>query len=82
MAIGGMTRTRNKDNSQRKFRGSGPRPDKTAYKRESTLVRLEQWRSLSVDLQIADLDRRLGKGIGAVKQRARIQAKALPTSLK
>jgi hypothetical protein len=37
--------------------------------------KLTAWRKLSPADQLADLDRRLGKGIGATKQRARIQAK-------
>ena len=37
--------------------------------------RNEAWAQLTPEQQIADLDRRLGKGIGAKKQRARIQYK-------
>ena len=33
------------------------------------------WNSLSLQQQLEDLDRRLGKGIGAKKQRTRIQYK-------
>jgi len=32
------------------------------------------WKKLTHSEQLADLDRRLGKGLGAVKQRARIAA--------
>jgi hypothetical protein len=35
---------------------------------------LEGWRSLSPEQQLETLDRRLGKGQGAKKQRARIHA--------
>jgi hypothetical protein len=35
---------------------------------------LEGWRSLSPEQQLENLDRRLGKGQGAKKQRARIHA--------
>ena len=35
----------------------------------------ETWAKLTYEQQLADLDRRLGKGIGAKKQRARIQYK-------
>ena len=38
-------------------------------------VRNEAWAQLTPEQQIADLDRRLGKGIGAKKQRAKIQYK-------
>jgi hypothetical protein len=34
--------------------------------------RLNHWRSLTPQQQLTELDRRLGKGIGAKKQRARI----------
>jgi hypothetical protein len=37
--------------------------------------KLVAWRKLTPAEQLADLDRRLGKGVGAAKQRARIQAK-------
>ena len=38
-------------------------------------IRNEAWAKLTYEQQLADLDRRLGKGIGAKKQRARIQYK-------
>ena len=38
-------------------------------------VRNEAWAKLTPEQQLADLDRRLGKGIGAKKQRTRIQYK-------
>jgi len=64
-----------KDNSKRKFHGSGPRPDhKDVLKREAK-ERDEYWRKLSPVQQLADLDKRLGLGVGAVKQRARLSAK-------
>lgn len=34
--------------------------------------RFKKWQSLTPSQQLADLDRRLGKGVGAGKQRARI----------
>ena len=37
-------------------------------------ARLEEWRAKTPVEQLADLDRRLGVGIGARKQRKRIQA--------
>ena len=44
-------------------------------KESEAIVRNEAWAKLTPEQQIADLDRRLGKGIGAKKQRARIQYK-------
>ena len=44
-------------------------------KETEAIVRNEAWAQLTPEQQIADLDRRLGKGIGAKKQRARIQYK-------
>lgn len=35
--------------------------------------RVAEWRKLTPQQQLEELDRRLGKGVGAVKQRARIQ---------
>lgn len=45
-------------------------------KRTEAVERDTAWRKLSPVQQLADLDRRLGKGVGAVKQRARLQEKA------
>ena len=39
------------------------------------IVRNEAWAKLTPEQQLASLDERLGKGIGAKKQRARIQYK-------
>ena len=44
-------------------------------KQTEAIVRNEAWAKLTYEQQLADLDRRLGKGIGAKKQRARIQHK-------
>ena len=44
-------------------------------KQKEAIERNEVWAQLTPEQQIADLDRRLGKGIGAKKQRARIQYK-------
>ena len=44
-------------------------------KQTEAAVRNEAWAKLTYEQQLADLDRRLGKGIGAKKQRARIQFK-------
>tara|TARA_Y100000591_G_C21403001_1_gene483767 strand:+ start:271 stop:495 length:225 start_codon:yes stop_codon:yes gene_type:complete len=44
-------------------------------KQTEAIVRNEAWAKLTYEQQLADLDRRLGKDIGAKKQRARIQYK-------
>ena len=44
-------------------------------KQTEAAVRNEAWAKLTYEQQLADLDRRLGKGIGAKKQRAKIQYK-------
>ena len=44
-------------------------------KQKEAIERNEAWTQLTPEQQISDLDRRLGKGIGAKKQRARIQYK-------
>ena len=44
-------------------------------KQKEAIERNETWTNLTYEQQLADLDRRLGKGIGAKKQRARIQYK-------
>ena len=44
-------------------------------KETEAIVRNEAWAKLTPEQQLADLDKRLGKGIGAKKQRARIQYK-------
>ena len=44
-------------------------------KETEAIVRNEAWAKLTPEQQLADLDRRLGEGIGAKKQRARIQYK-------
>ena len=44
-------------------------------KQKEAIERNEVWAQLTPEQQIADLDRRLGKDIGAKKQRARIQYK-------
>ena len=44
-------------------------------KQREAIERNEIWAKLTYEQQLADLDRRLGKGIGAKKQRAKIQYK-------
>jgi hypothetical protein len=61
-----------KQNKTRRWTGGGPRPDLNAAKRSEAVERNEAWAGLSSQKQIAELDRRLGKGVGARKQRARL----------
>ena len=44
-------------------------------KQTEAAVRNEAWAKLTYEQQLASLDERLGKGIGAKKQRAKIQYK-------
>ena len=44
-------------------------------KRQEAFDRNKAWAQLTPEQQLEDLDRRLGKGVGAKKQRARIQYK-------
>ena len=44
-------------------------------KETEAIERNKYWAQLTPEQQLADLDSRLGKGIGAKKQRARIQYK-------
>ena len=44
-------------------------------KQQEAIERNKRWAQLTPEQQLASLDERLGKGIGAKKQRARIQYK-------
>jgi hypothetical protein len=59
-------------NNVRKFTGGGPRPDLRKLRQKEAKERLTVWQKLSPREQLASLDGRLGKGVGAQKQRARI----------
>jgi hypothetical protein len=48
--------------------------EKLKLKRETAAERTAHWASLSTKEKVADLDRRLGKNLGAVKQRTRLAA--------
>lgn len=75
-----------KDNSKRRHNGGGPRPDNNEIKLSEANERNAAWAKLSPAQQLKALDERLGKGVGAAKQRARLQRlidspkKALNTS--
>jgi hypothetical protein len=51
----------------------GPRPDNKAHRVSEAKERLEAWQQLGLKGQLAALDSRLGKGVGAKAQRSRIQ---------
>ena len=56
-------------------RRANPTPKPTPEQRLTAAIeRLDYWRGLSPAEKIADLDRRLGPGVGAVKQRAKLGA--------
>jgi hypothetical protein len=61
-----------KQNKARRHSGGGPRPDRAAQRREEATDRNQAWSELSAKKQLAELDRRLGPGIGARRQRARL----------
>jgi hypothetical protein len=46
-----------------------------SLKKREAVERNNAWNSLTPQQQLADLDRRLGVGIGAAKQRAKIQSR-------
>lgn len=56
----------------RKYSGGGRRPDNTKHKQEEAIERQAAYAALSTQQKIDLLDRRLGVGVGAVKQRTRL----------
>lgn len=73
-----LLKSNKKDNSRRRFRGKGPRPDNKPVNSETIRKELEErlanWRAKTPEEQLAALDVRLGKGVGAKRQRARLEA--------
>ena len=59
------------------LKGSGkkntPRPDRKVERTKEGAERNARWADLTTQQKLDDLDRRLGKGIGAVRQRQRYQ---------
>jgi len=55
--------------------GKGYQARRKEEKRAEAEDRCDKWHALSPAKQLAELDRRLGKDVGAKKQRARIQEK-------
>lgn len=70
-----MDTIKGRKSNGRKFHGGGARPDHSDFKCEEAKEREAAWRKLSPTQQLTDLDKRLGNGVGAVKQRARLQLK-------
>lgn len=62
-----------KTNSRRYPRIKGRRPDNAKFRREEAKERQAAYDKLSVQTKIQKLDAKLGVGVGAVKQRARLQ---------
>jgi|SRR5579885_1851015 len=74
MSIG--PKTGKKDNSKRRYPGVGGRrhnPLNAKAKVDEAKERQEAWAKLGPKGQLAALDARLGKGVGAMAQRARLQ---------
>lgn len=67
-------RANKKRDNIRKFTGGGPRPDNNEHKQREAKERNADWATLSPKQQLEMLDRRLGKGVGAKKQRNRLVA--------
>lgn len=70
-----MTEFSSKKLNNRRYKGvRGVRPDLKALKVKEANERLAYWTGLSLKDQLASLDQRLGKDVGAKRQRAKIQA--------
>ena len=55
-----------------RYKREGARKHKWEIRREAAIERQEHWSSLTPQEQLVELDRRLGKGVGAVRQRFKI----------
>lgn len=62
------------DNTRRFPDAKSPRPDHYALRVKEAEERNSAWSKLSPKEQLTRLDQVLGKGVGATRQRARIQA--------
>jgi len=60
------------NNNRKHPDGSGRRPDNSKHKREEAVERQAGYESLTTAQKVAMLDQRLGVGLGAKKQRARL----------
>lgn len=64
-----------KANNDRKFPGErGPRADLAKIRREEAASRQEAYNKLSAKEKLEKLDEKLGVGVGAKKQRAKLQS--------
>jgi hypothetical protein len=61
-----------KTNKARRFNEGGARPDLTELRRKEAVERQAAWDSFTPAQKLAELDRRLGAGKGAEKQRAQL----------
>ena len=64
-----------KQNKARQFFGGGRRPDNRKHRQEEAIERQAAYAALSTAEKIDLLDRRLGVGLGAKRQRARLAGK-------
>ena len=55
-----------------RYKREGARKHIWEIRREEAIERQEHWSSLTPQEQLVELDRRLGKGVGAVRQRFKI----------
>ena len=55
-----------------RYKREGARKRKWEIRRGEAIERQEHWSSLTPQEQLVELDRRLGKGVGAVRQRFKI----------
>ena len=55
-----------------RYKREGARKHKWEIRRAEAIERQEHWSSLTPQEQLVELDRRLGKGVGAVRQRFKI----------
>lgn len=62
----------NRNNARRHPGKPGPRPDLTDLKRSEAKERQAAWDALSSDEKVARLDAKLGKNVGAKKQREKL----------
>ena len=69
-------------NHKRRYTGTSQhRPDNKKFRQEEAKERQAAYDALSNTEKIAMLDRKLGEGVGAKKQRARLVAKPPPDTL-
>lgn len=59
--------------TSRRYQGGGPRPDRNVMKRDEAKARKVEWDMLGHKKQLKALDDRLGVGVGAKRQRARLK---------